>query len=60
MAPVSLQAIAARFNVDAMPTFAFVRDEVEVSSHRIVGADKNGLMDKVIELCGPVPSTSTA
>uniref|UniRef100_A0A0A0LLJ2 Thioredoxin n=1 Tax=Cucumis sativus TaxID=3659 RepID=A0A0A0LLJ2_CUCSA len=55
-----VRAIAARFNVDAMPTFAFVRDEVEVSSHRIVGADKNGLMDKVIELCGPVPSTSTA
>ena len=60
MAPVSLQAIAARFNVDAMPTFAFVRDEVEVSSHKIVGAEKDRLIQLVSELCGPVPSTSTA
>ena len=60
MAPLSLQAIAARFDVEAMPTFAFVRDEVEVSSHKIVGAEKDRLIQLVSELCGPVPSTPKA
>ncbi|KAL0557921.1 hypothetical protein IC582_006478 [Cucumis melo] len=55
-----VQPIAARFKVEAMPTFAFVKDGEEVSVRRIVGADKVGLGRNVSELCGPVPSTSVA
>ncbi|CAK9312691.1 unnamed protein product [Citrullus colocynthis] len=53
-----LKEIAEKFNVNAMPTFAFVKGGVEV--HRIVGADKVELGKKVSELSAPPATTSAA
>lgn len=53
-----LQEIAEKFDVNAMPTFAFVKGGVEV--HRIVGADKVELGKKVLELSASAAATSAA
>ena len=54
---VSLQEIAEKFEVTAMPTFVFLKGGNEV--HRIVGADKVELGVKVLELSA-APATSAA
>lgn len=54
----SLQDIAEKFNITAMPTFVFLKGGVEV--HRILGADKVKLGKAVLELSAPAATTSAA
>lgn len=56
MVPISLQEIAQKFDVTAMPTFVFLKGGAEV--HRIVGADKVELGKKVLELGAPAATSS--
>ncbi|KAG7020482.1 Thioredoxin H-type [Cucurbita argyrosperma subsp. argyrosperma] len=53
----NVKEIAERFEVNAMPTFVFLKGGKEV--HRIVGADKVELGVKVLELSA-APATSAA
>lgn len=58
MDSVSLQSIAEKFDVTAMPSFIFLKGGAEV--HRIVGADKVALGKKVLELNAPAAASTTA
>jgi len=48
--------VAKQYNVEAMPTFIFVKDGAEVD--KIVGADKNALTTKVTQLASPASASA--
>ncbi|XP_078149277.1 thioredoxin H-type-like [Carex rostrata] len=48
--------VAKQYNVEAMPTFLFLKNGAEES--KIVGADKNALEDKVAELASAASGAS--
>lgn len=52
-----LQGVAAEFEVEAMPTFIFWKEGKVV--HKIVGADKDGLIKSLNDLSGQ-PAVATA
>lgn len=51
-----LQEVAKQYNVEAMPTFIFVKDGAEVD--KIVGADKNALTTKVTQHASPASASA--
>ncbi|XP_038884374.1 thioredoxin H-type-like [Benincasa hispida] len=53
-----VKEIAEKYGVNAMPTFVFLKDENEI--HRIVGADKVQLGNKVAELARSAAASATS